>query len=89
MNPLVENDASVMAGGEFDGALRDLVGVHPVGKLHNDRFIPLHPHLVELIVEYQASDGPFTPGRLLSGAEGPLNRYTVDRSAEHRHVEAR
>jgi integrase len=50
----------------------------PVGKLHNDRFIPLHPHLVELIAEYQASDGPFTPGRLLSGAEGPLNRYTVD-----------
>jgi integrase len=26
----------------------------PVGKLHNDRFIPLHPHLVELIAEYQA-----------------------------------
>lgn len=51
----------------------------PVGKLHNDRFIPLHPHLVELIAEYQASDGPFTPGRLLSGAEGPLNRYAVDR----------
>ncbi len=51
----------------------------PVGKLHNDRFIPLHPHLVELIAEYQASNGPFTPGRLLSGAEGPLNRYAVDR----------
>jgi integrase len=51
----------------------------PVGKLHNDRYIPLHPHLVELIADYQASDGPFTPGRLLSGAEGPLNRYAVDR----------
>jgi len=51
----------------------------PVGKLHNDRYVPLHPHLVELIAEYQASDGPFTPGRLLSGAEGPLNRYAVDR----------
>ena len=51
----------------------------PVGKLHNDRFIPLHPHLVDLIAEYQASDGPFTPGRLLSGVEGPLNRYAVDR----------
>jgi site-specific recombinase XerD len=51
----------------------------PVGKLHNDRFVPLHPHLVELIAEYRASDGPFTPGRLLSGAEGPLNRYAVDR----------
>jgi integrase len=51
----------------------------PVGKLHNDRYVPLHPHLVGLIGEYQASDGPFTPGRLLSGAEGPLNRYAVDR----------
>lgn len=51
----------------------------PVGKLHNDRYIPLHPHLVELIADYQASDGPFTPGRLLSGTEGPLNRHAVDR----------
>jgi integrase len=51
----------------------------PVGKLHNDRFVPLHPHLVELIAEYEASDGPFTPGRLLSGMEGPLNRYAVTR----------
>jgi integrase len=51
----------------------------PVGKLHNDRYIPLDPHLVKLIAEYQASNGPFTPGRLLSGAEGPLNRYAVER----------
>jgi len=51
----------------------------PVGKLHNDRFVPLHPHLVELIAEYRASDGPFTPGRLLSGAEGPLNRAALTR----------
>ena len=51
----------------------------PVGKLHNDRYVPLQPILVDLIAEYQASDGPFTPGRLLSGAEGPLNRYAVDR----------
>jgi hypothetical protein len=51
----------------------------PVGKLHNDRYVPLQPILVELIAEYRASDGPFTPGRLLSGAEGPLNRYAVDR----------
>lgn len=51
----------------------------PVGKLHNDRYVPLDPLLVKLIAEYQASDGPFTPGRLLSGAEGPLNRCAVDR----------
>jgi site-specific recombinase XerD len=51
----------------------------PVGKLHNDRFIPLQPVLVDLIAQYQASDGPFTPGRLLSGREGPLNRHAVSR----------
>ena len=50
----------------------------PVGKLHNDRYVPLQPILVELIAEYQASDGPFTPGRLLSGAEGPLRRRPLD-----------
>jgi site-specific recombinase XerD len=51
----------------------------PVGKLHNDRFIPLQPVLVDLIAQYQASDGPFTPGRLLSGRDGPLNRHAVSR----------
>ncbi len=51
----------------------------PVGKLHNDRFIPLQPVLVELLTQYRASDGPFTPGRLLSGVEGPLNRHAVSR----------
>ena len=51
----------------------------PIGKLHNDRYVPLHPHLVELIAEYQASDGPFTPGRLLSGVEGPPDRHAVTR----------
>ena len=51
----------------------------PVGKLHNDRFIPLQPILVDLIGQYQASDGPFTPGRLLSGRDGPLNRHAVSR----------
>ena len=51
----------------------------PVGKLHNDRYVPLHPHLVELIADYQASDGPFHPGRLLAGANGVLNRYAVQR----------
>lgn len=51
----------------------------PVGKLHNDRFIPLQPFLVDLIGQYQASNGPFTPGRLLSGRDGPLNRHAVAR----------
>ena len=51
----------------------------PLGKLHNDRYVPLHPHLVELLAEYRQSDGPRTPGRLLSGEHGPLNRNVVAR----------
>jgi integrase len=51
----------------------------PVGKLHNDRYVPLHPHLVELIADYRRADGPHTPGRLLSGEHGPLNRSVVSR----------
>ena len=27
----------------------------PIGKLHNDRYVPLHPMLVDLIAEYRAS----------------------------------
>ena len=51
----------------------------PLGKLHNDRYVPLHPHLVDLLAEYRRSDGPHTPGRLLSAEHGPLNRHTVAR----------
>jgi integrase len=51
----------------------------PVGKLHNDRYVPLHPHLVELLADYRRADGPHTPGRLLSGEHGPLNRHVVQR----------
>jgi hypothetical protein len=51
----------------------------PVGKLHNDRYVPLHPHLVDLIRDYQTAFGPHPHGRLLSGEQGPLNRYAVQR----------
>ena len=51
----------------------------PLGKLHNDRYVPLHPHLVELLADYRHSDGPHTPGRLLAGEHGPLNRHVVAR----------
>ena len=30
----------------------------PVGKLHNDRYVPLHPILVDLITDYRARRGP-------------------------------
>jgi integrase len=51
----------------------------PLGKLHNDRYVPLHPHLVELLAVYRRSYGAHDHGRLLSGEQGPLNRYAVQR----------
>ena len=30
----------------------------PVGKLHNDRYVPLHPILVDLITDYRDRRGP-------------------------------
>jgi len=52
----------------------------PVGKLRNDRYVPLHPELVDLLEAYTNDDTqPHTPGRLLSGREGPLNRHAVAR----------
>ncbi len=51
----------------------------PVGKLHNDRYVPLHPHLVELIATYRADTTPHAHGRLLSGQNGVLDRYAVQR----------
>jgi integrase/recombinase XerD len=51
----------------------------PLGKLRNDRYVPLHPHLVELLALYRRSYGAHDHGRLLSGEQGPLNRYAVQR----------
>ncbi|MDQ3569084.1 MAG: tyrosine-type recombinase/integrase [Actinomycetota bacterium] len=51
----------------------------PLGKLHNDRYVPLHPHLVELLATYRDTYGVHPHGRLLSGEQGPLNRYAVQR----------
>ncbi len=51
----------------------------PVGKLHNDRYVPLHPHLVAMLDDYRRAHGPHAHGRLLSGEQGPLNRYAVQR----------
>lgn len=51
----------------------------PLGKLHNDRYIPLHPQLVELTVDYLARRGSDTSGRLLTKAGRPLDRHMVTR----------
>ena len=51
----------------------------PIGKLHNDRYVPLHPHLVELLAAYRQTHSAHAHGRLLSGEQGPLTRSAVQR----------
>lgn len=56
----------------------------PVGKLHNDRYVPLHPLLVELIDDYRAWRGPSTSGLLVQRDDG----RAFDRRTVHRYVAA-
>ena len=52
----------------------------PVGKLHNDRYVPLHPVLVELIDQWQHTSRGDRSGLLLADKDGrPLNRHAVTR----------
>ena len=56
----------------------------PVGKLHNDRYVPLHPLLVELINDWLATRPPSRSGRLVERNDGkPFDRRTI-----HRYVVA-
>jgi integrase len=52
----------------------------PVGKLHNDRYVPLHPILVELITNYRTQRGPSSSGLLVQRDDGqPFDRRTIHR----------
>ncbi len=53
----------------------------PVGKLRNDRFIPLHPDLVVLLAEWTANNAEFIRAhkRLMADHHKPLDRRTVHR----------
>ena len=51
----------------------------PVGKLHNDRYIPLHPQLVDMLAEWDQTPGAHASGLLLSNNGRPLNRHAVTR----------
>lgn len=52
----------------------------PVGKLHNDRYVPLHPLLVELINDWLATRPPSRSGRLVERDDGnPFDRRTIGR----------
>jgi len=56
----------------------------PVGKLHNDRYIPLLPLLVELITAWNATRPPTRSARLIERDDGqPFDRRTI-----HRYVAA-
>ena len=52
----------------------------PVGKLHNDRYVPLLPMLVELITDYRKRRGPARSGKLVERDNGtPFDRRTIQR----------
>jgi integrase len=56
----------------------------PIGKLHNERTVPLHPMLVGLINDYRAWRGPSTTGLLVERNDHqPFDRRTI-----HRYVVA-
>ena len=69
----LEDDAMVRQG---DGHRLRI----PIGKLHNDRYVPLLPMLVDLIVEYRAERGRSRSGHLLERDDGqPFDRRTIHR----------
>ena len=51
----------------------------PVGKLANDRYVPAHPRLVELITTWQAHHDDHGTGLLITHNGRPLDRYQVSR----------
>ena len=53
----------------------------PVGKLRNDRYIPLHPDLVTLLAEWTAinADHIRTQRRLIADHRGNIDRHLVGR----------
>lgn len=51
----------------------------PVGKLHDDRYVPLHPLLVPLLDEWRGAHGDNGLGLLLTNDGRPLNRHVVTR----------
>ncbi len=69
----LEDDAMVRIGDTFWLRI-------PVGKLHNDRHVPLHPLLVDLIADYRARRGPSFSGRLVERDDGsPFDACAIRR----------
>jgi len=53
----------------------------PLGKLRNDRYVPLHPELVELLAAWTAANLEHIRRckRLITDHRGPLDRYLIGR----------
>lgn len=53
----------------------------PLGKLRNDRYVPLHPQLVTLLGEWTAVNLEHirTHQRLVADHRGPMNRHSISR----------
>jgi integrase len=51
----------------------------PLGKLHNDRYVPLHPQLLPLLEAWLADHDHNGTGLLLTNRGRPLNRHVVTR----------
>jgi site-specific recombinase XerD len=53
----------------------------PLGKLRNDRYVPLHPDLVDLLADWAASnqDHIRRHQRLIADHRGPIDRHQVGR----------
>ena len=64
--------------------LGDTMSLHiPIGKLHNDRYVPIGDELVQLIADYRKLRGPSPSGLLLQRDDGqPFDRRTI-----HRYVQ--
>jgi site-specific recombinase XerD len=78
-----------MRAGELAGLEADAVvqigGNHwlriPLGKLRNDRYVPLHPQLVSLLADWTAANLEHIRAhqRLVADHRGPMNRHTISR----------
>jgi site-specific recombinase XerD len=76
--------AGELAGLEADSVVQ-IGGNHwlriPLGKLRNDRYVPLHPQLVTLLADWTATNLEHIREHRLLVADhrGPLNRHTISR----------
>jgi hypothetical protein len=76
--------AGELAGLEADAVVQIGAGHGPripLGKLRNDRYVPLHPELVTLLAAWTAASLEHIRlhKRLIAGHRGPLDRYVIGR----------